>query len=89
MQCHIPHDCNVDTQIQTAQSYIMLHIRMHKNQGIVVYRKMNTYECILYRGEQYIPMHLPEIGYRQVQVMVNECIVLCQEYRTGEGVRST
>lgn len=67
----------------------MLHIRMRKNQGKVAYSKMNTYECILYRGEQDVPMHLSEIGYRQEQVMVNECTVLCQECRIGEGVRST
>jgi len=67
----------------------MVHIRMHKNQGIVAYSKMNTYECILNRGEQDVPMHLSEIGYRQEQVMVNECTVLCQECRIGEGVRRT
>lgn len=62
---------------------------MRKNQGKVADSKMNTYECILYRGEQDVPMHLSEIGYRQEQVMVNEYTVLCQECRIDEGVRST
>jgi len=51
----------------------MLPTRMRKNQGKMAYSKMNTYECILYRGEQDVPMHLSEIEYRQEQVMVNEC----------------
>lgn len=37
---------------------------MRKNHGKVAYSKMNTYRSILYTGEQEVPMHLSELGYR-------------------------
>jgi hypothetical protein len=91
MQCHIPDDCNVDTHSlkNTNCNHISCYTSECAKIKVVAYSKMNTYECTLYTGEQDVPMHLSEIGYSQEQVMVNECTVLCQECRTGEGVRST